>query len=65
MSNVKTWVYRSQTDASELMIPMGKESQDHEAKDRLALLVKEPKNFKLVEVISKWPSQLYMEESTQ
>jgi len=65
MSNVKTWVYRSQTDASELMIPMGNESQDHEAADRLALLVKDPKNFKLVEVIPKWPSQLYTGERSQ
>lgn len=56
---VKTWIYRSQVDGTEVMIPLGKDSTDQDSENRLAFFVKNPRSFKLVEVISLWPSSLY------
>lgn len=63
MSEVKTWVFRSQVDGTEVMIPLGRDSLDTSAEERLAFFVKNPKSFKLTEVLPVWPSSLYSRDS--
>jgi len=56
---VKTWVFRSQVDGTHIMIPLSPDSQDRNAEERLAFFVKNPRSFKLEDVLPEWPSTLY------
>lgn len=61
---VKTWVFRSQVDGTHIMIPLSPDSLDRNAHERLAFLVKNPKSFKLDEVLPDWPSNLYKDRNS-
>ena len=56
---VKTWVFRSEVDGTHIMIPLAPDSTNRNAEERLGFFVKNPKSFKLEEVLPEWPSTLY------
>lgn len=59
---VKNWVFRSTVDETHIMIPLAPDSTDRNAEERLGFFVKNPKSFKLDEVLADWPSSLYAKD---